>query len=512
MPSASVAAIRQQLLPHPEWRKRVLHKHLRDEWYARKRRDLVTPVLMFAPEGLVLGAGTVIVAASGPRRLQSLRGQETRVLALLSAACGKAVAPPVLGSIERATKAWSEGDDCLAYIHLSYAGLEPLDNLPAGAYRLYMARCALLAGASPHDVFKALHLDARYVDAVEKTYNPSQPRVPAGSGRTSGEWTNVDGISENTLEEGSDGDGTAQDGTTTDATTEGSSPGSSLLSRAPLPAPAASFLSRLTAAQVVELGAYALRLLRLATPVGAAAAIFWLLFIPSPNEIHMEGDVPEIPGLRYSWNRDETQIHLTYDAPTGERRTFAAYVDGKDLRDENGKIIGRVLSDKNIAIDVLAVWSDLTKNEPRLCPGPVLDKPGSDRGKPYEENIPRQYEDFLKQLINPGAPTPSGFVYELLNPNDIQDMVSYDDCQKTTGILWEYKWVHADVRRFVQGDLSVQKKFLAQAKRQVAASEGRPIVWIFGEEETAVLARQLFRDADEGRERIIILHREWEPR
>jgi hypothetical protein len=54
---------------------------------------------------------------------------------------------------------------------------------------------------------------------------------------------------------------------------------------------------RLDAAQVAELGVYASRVLG---PVGAAAATFGILFIPSPENIRVEGEVPEIPGLRYS--------------------------------------------------------------------------------------------------------------------------------------------------------------------------------------------------------------------
>ncbi len=38
--------------------------------------------------------------------------------------------------------------------------------------------------------------------------------------------------------------------------------------------------------------------------------------------------MPEIPGLRYSWNRDETVMHLTYDRAGGAPRTFALRIDG----------------------------------------------------------------------------------------------------------------------------------------------------------------------------------------
>lgn len=71
----------------------MLHQRLRDIWHAHECAVPIHPVLTFAPEGLVLEAGTVLVPADGPRRLQSLGGQEARALALLSAAYGRAVAP-----------------------------------------------------------------------------------------------------------------------------------------------------------------------------------------------------------------------------------------------------------------------------------------------------------------------------------------------------------------------------------------------------------------------------------
>src|SRR5215475_14236791 len=106
--------------------RRMPAEQLRDEWRARTRFVPIHPVMTFAPEGLVLGAGTILVPAEGVRRLKSLKGQEQRILALLSAAHGKAVSSSVLGNIERAGRAWSFGDDCLAYIHLAHAGLHPL--------------------------------------------------------------------------------------------------------------------------------------------------------------------------------------------------------------------------------------------------------------------------------------------------------------------------------------------------------------------------------------------------
>src|SRR5579862_1156168 len=167
----------------------MLHERLRNAWHAREQATVISPMLTLAPEGLVLGAGTVLVRADSARRLQSLDGQEARVLALLSAAYGRAVAPSVLGNIKRAAKAWGEGDDCLAYIHLAHARLPALQDQVEAARRLFVADGFMRAGTSPRAVFQALGFGAAYIDAVVKLFNPDEPRVPAGSGRTSGEWT-----------------------------------------------------------------------------------------------------------------------------------------------------------------------------------------------------------------------------------------------------------------------------------------------------------------------------------
>lgn len=461
----------------------MLDEQLRDKWRARECAVPINPTMTFTPDGLVLGAGTVLVATNGPRRLQSMRGQEARVLALLAAAYGKAVAPAVLGNIERAGNSWGDGDECLAHIHLAHSGLHAPSDVRTAAYRLFIAENAMKAGISPRAIFKAL-----------KAYNPAEPRVPAGSGRTSGEWTN----SEDATGDGAESEGTAVDTAKEDTAGPGIR-GSSLVSRMPSP-PAASFLGELTTAQVAELGAYALRALRAATPAGAAAAVFGLLFIPSPNNVRVEGEVPEIPGLRYSWNRDETVLHLTYDAGEAQR-TFALHLDGEFIRDEDGQVVGRVIGGNRIAIDGMAVLPDLVKqDEPRLCPAPAPDVAGSDQGKSYEENRSRQYEDFVKLLINPppNGPTPSGFVYYLPNPAENGKTVSFDDCEKATSILFEIK---GEGLAKLTNDLPgvMVDKFLDQATRQMEASGGRPIVWIFAEEEAAHFARKLFDDEGLGR-------------
>lgn len=254
-------------------------------------------------------------------------------------------------------------------------------------------------------------------------------------------------------------------------------------------------MAQLNAAQAVVLGLYAARI---AIPVGGAAAVFGLLFVPSPNNVNVEREVPEIPGLRYSWNPDETVLHLTYDGVGGARRTFALKWDGKFIRDERGDVVGHIIGGNKIVIDTIAVLPDLVKqDEPKLCPAHAPDVAGSDQGKPYDKNRARQYEDFVKLLINPppNGPTPSGFVYYLPNPEGGKP-VSYDDCKMTNGFMFEIKGEgHAQLTSDLPAAMAY--KYVKQATSQVAASGGRPIVWIFAEEEAAIFARDVFDDTND---------------
>jgi hypothetical protein len=462
----------------------VLYERLRDECRAHDFEVPIYPAMTFTSHGLVLGAGTVLLRADGPRRLQSPQGEETRVLALLSAAYGRAIAPSVVGNIERAVKAWSEGDDCLAFIHLAHASLKQLKDFRMGAYRLEMAQCAMKHGASPRAVFKALNLDAHYIDAVEKEYDPAESRVPAGSGRTSGEWT---------AGAETDGDAAASAGeaTAAEGTQRSSLPAS-------MPLPASSFLGELDAAQVAELGAYASRVLG---PAGAAAAVFGLLFIPSANNVRVEGEVPEIPGLRYSWNRDETVLHLTYDAANGQRSTFTAQLEEDVFRDQNGTIVARILPGGAIVVDAAAVFPDSANdNEPRLCPMPGLDRPG-ERG--------RDYEDYIKSIVNPVDTTPRYWGFQLVDPGTGK-FVYYDDCQHTTGMMVDAKGPgYASLLTYNWGVRSITTQFLSQSMRQIDAAGSRTVCWYFAEQAAADFARQLFIQYDKGREKIEIEVESW---
>ena len=465
------------------------HDKLHDAWLMRQRAVPISPVLHFAPEGLVLGARTVVVAANSPRWLRSLEGQEARVLGLLAAAYGKTITPAVLGNIKRAVKAWNEGDDCLAYVHLAHARLGETPDPRDAAYRLFIVDSFMKAGTSPREVFAALGLSAPYVDAVEKLFNSDEPRVPAGSGKQSGEWTDSEESSEDVA-----GSETARAG----------APRLSLLENAP--PPSARFLGTLDAAQLVELGVY---VARFATVVGAAAAAFGLLFIPSSNDVRVEGEIPGVPGLKYWRNRDESIFHLTYDAPDGGRQTFAAYFDGDELRDDHSKVIGRVLPDGGVLIQSAAVSPALVKDdEPRLCPAEGPDK---------KNELGLKYEAYVKSFVNPPPnTTPTGIGFQPPNPKSSDDLVHYDDCRRTTGMMAEAKGSGYDgllatsKSPYVPEWTGVIREWWGEAGRQIAASDGRPVRWYFADLASARFARELFdSDIEDGRQRIEVVFLPW---
>lgn len=427
----------------------MLDDQLRNGWRFRQRAFPISPQPCFTAAGLTLGAGTVLVAAEAERRLKNLRGEEARVLALLSAAYGKAIAPSVLGNMERAAKAWREGDDGLAYIHLAHARLPEPDNAAEAARRLFIADGFMKAGARPRTVLQALALDPAYIDAVDKLYNEAEPRVPPGSGRTSGEWTR-----------------------------------------------GGSFLANLTTEAAKQLGRFALGLSP--PPARAAVAVFGLLIIPSPNKIRSEGEVAGLPGLKYSWNRDESQIHFTYDSSNGQSQNFSAQLEEDVFRDKNGRVVGRVLPNGTVVIDTSAISPDIADDdEPKLCPEPSKDRGGSERG--------RDYEDYVKKHVNPDNPTPRGMGYRLIKPDG--DGVVFDDCQHSTGMMVDAKGDYGPLVEYQEN--KVGGDWLNQSAAQIAAAGGRHIRWYFAEAETAAYAKELFRTEDKGRENIEIVWLPW---
>jgi hypothetical protein len=142
--------------------------------------------MRFADAGLVLGAGSVLSPAGDTARDISIDISQPRLLALLAAAHLRAATASGLAHIRRAAERWGEGEDHLASMHLALSRLDRLGRPAADAQRLFLADRLLDGGFRAETIIKALDLP---LSGGTWKYSPDQPRVPAGSGRTSGEWT-----------------------------------------------------------------------------------------------------------------------------------------------------------------------------------------------------------------------------------------------------------------------------------------------------------------------------------
>jgi hypothetical protein len=105
---------------------------------------------------------------------------------LLAAAHLRRVADLGLAHLRKATDRWRDGDDIAALMHLALSRLDRLREPTVDAKRLFLADCLLDAGYPPEVILKALEVRSTHQTTLK--YNPDQPRVAAGSGRTSGQW------------------------------------------------------------------------------------------------------------------------------------------------------------------------------------------------------------------------------------------------------------------------------------------------------------------------------------
>jgi GH24 family phage-related lysozyme (muramidase) len=147
----------------------------------------LSPAMAFGPEGLTLGAGTVLASVDG--LTEADERDEARLYALLSAAYLRPVAPQAIRYIRRGAASWRAGDEAMAAMHLAMTGLMPLRNVKDAARRLFMADALMKAGTGPDVILRALDLPGADGEDALTRYDPDQPRNPAGSGRVSGQWT-----------------------------------------------------------------------------------------------------------------------------------------------------------------------------------------------------------------------------------------------------------------------------------------------------------------------------------
>lgn len=166
---------------------RLRPEQLVAEWRVHRASHSVESVMRFADVGLVLGAGTVLLRAGPSRPETTIDVSDPRLLALLAAAHLRSPTALGLAHIGKAANRWREGNNDLASMHLALSGLGRLERPSADAHRLFLADRLLDDGVGAETIIKALDLNVSTSEGVSK-YSPDQPRVPAGSGRASGQW------------------------------------------------------------------------------------------------------------------------------------------------------------------------------------------------------------------------------------------------------------------------------------------------------------------------------------
>ncbi len=157
----------------------MLAERLAKDWESQAGRT--DDVMRFTDAGLVLGAGTVLAPAGASPRDVSVDPRDPRLAVLLAAAHLGAPTPTQLAHLAKAADSRRAREDVLAAMHLALSGLSRLARPGADAHRLFLTDGLLRAGVDPGVVLAAILPVAKY--------DPDQPRVPAGSGRASGQWT-----------------------------------------------------------------------------------------------------------------------------------------------------------------------------------------------------------------------------------------------------------------------------------------------------------------------------------
>ncbi|GEM_PF-936217 len=480
--------------------------------------------------GLVLGAGTILMRmekdALGHPAL-ALTQDEERALALLSVAYGASAPRNVMQHLQSAADHWRRGDKALAQIRLSQARV-PRITSEAAAWRVHIAAALLDEGFAPRWLLRELGL------ADLEKYDPDEPRVPAGSGRASGQWTS-----------GARGAQTKPASSTRPVTSNGSAkptntsskpsrsnetsptrlwrPNTQSAASQPVASRAESAGGSVgAAAGAIRLtqfsqdlaaarsgGAFLTGLAELAGDVaaagvaGVAGVVLNALFVtPAGNDV-AEGSIPGDPGTRYSLNNDEGVLRFLQ----GNEVIAVAHRDLKGVfyDVETGipvaRAVGRsVVFDAQMLASISAEDesedagthaqaeqdSATEKTEPQLCPDPGPDAPHGARA------LARGYQEYISVINNPQRPLSAGLGVSLINPLTGKRVV-YDDCRVSDGTLIEAKGP-GFARKLRDEHLRevLEERWIDQATRQVQASGGRPIAWYFDEPQAAAFAKKIF--------------------
>ena len=151
-----------------------------ETWRHRVAEHGWSPKVDLSDGAVVLGAGTVLATTRDGRE-----AGHDRLVALLATAYRGRIPAAAPAQIWKALDAWQQGERFIAAAHIAYASLPTLNA--DDAYRLSLADFALSRGMAPNNLLKELGYADLAIGLLK--YDPTQPRVPAGQGSNSGQWT-----------------------------------------------------------------------------------------------------------------------------------------------------------------------------------------------------------------------------------------------------------------------------------------------------------------------------------
>ncbi|ARN80705.1 hypothetical protein MCBRY_000687 [Methylocystis bryophila] len=310
-------------------------------------------------------------------------------------------------------------------------------------------------------------------------YDPNQPRIPAGNGRSSGRW------------------GTGGGTPTEPVSARGLPPAATQASRDAQALRATRGVGTFAEGlfDTVASSEFLTGLGTLAESAAGPAVTLGAIFIPTPAGRVSEGVIPGQPDLHYSFDEPAGVLRLYGEDESG--RQTVAYASrgahGIFADSDTGVPIARLLNGSLVfdADSLADDWPDQasqsTPDEPRLCPDPGPDVPhgASERAKAYQLQI--------SALNNPQRPLPPGMAVSLINPRTGK-RVTFDDCRESDGTMIEAKG--PSFSRMLKYEFlaeRIKNRWLSQADRQLAAAGSRDVEWFFAEPEAREKAREWFK-------------------
>jgi hypothetical protein len=419
-------------------------------------RGPANPGIAVDAEGAMLGPDCVLVRRT-PLGYRCIDDEEAAVLQ----AClfgDRSDSDWLLGRCRRIAKALDNCDVPLAQIFGIYIGIGSLDA----------ERLKRLALAAP---------------MIKASYNPDEPRVPAGN-PDGGRWTS-----------GGEGGGTPHS----------SAGGSSSLLGGAVGAVASDAITA-AGSLLGDIGAAATAGLEtLAEAFSGPAAFLGFIFIPTNSGLTATGTLPGQPDIDYHLDQDTGHLLLyrngevLFDGMPGadglfhgtDGSTFGRMVNGTMVLDpavlsSNGASTSTAeTSDAHAGAQAT---SDTSGDQPKLCPAPTADWPGgkSDRAQAYQAQI---------------TGLPPGLAVAL-------NGIVFDGCRVSDGTLLEAKGLgYAWALRGSDGWMDKYQGvagIMDQAKKQSKAAAGRAIEWHFAEQPVADYFRRAF--AEEGLSNITVIY------